>query len=271
VAFTPTFGGLSSGVTNDISAAAFGSFFLFIVVAYFKRPSAWALLVLAGVLLGLGALTKENLLPLSLPFVGVIAFKSWQKRSVKHLVMALLLVYIPASAVSGWWYLRNWMHYGDPLAWNLQALLNPGIALRQPPSLAGYPQDFVGSVWQTFWIAFGKVAEVRADPAAYLGIATFLVLSLIGLARFILFERQRLAEPTLALSLAVPIGAIGLELIALLRFYQSFLGAAHGRFFYPVIAAVAVLIALGLYELLQASWPLPAPSFISVRSWPGRR
>ena len=132
------------------------------------RPRAWRLWLL-GTLFGLAALTKFTVLvviPIALAFV---AFKLWRvdREPPARLAARLLAAALPVAAIAGWFYLRNWMRFGDPLVANWRL---PGAGQtwwQQPgfhtlgyftrfgealvhPYMAGF-RSFWDSGYSTFW------------------------------------------------------------------------------------------------------------------------
>jgi hypothetical protein len=132
------------------------------------RPRVWRLGLL-GALLGLAALTKFTvlvLIPIALAFVAV---RLWRvdREPPARLAARLLAVCLPALAIAGWFYLRNWIELGDPLVANWRL---PGAGhtwWQQPgfhtlayftrfgealvhPYMAGF-RSFWDSGYSTFW------------------------------------------------------------------------------------------------------------------------
>jgi len=83
------------------------------------RPRVWRFALL-GALFGLAALTKFTVLiviPIALAFV---AGKLWRvdREPPARLAARLLAAGLPLVAIAGWFYLRNWLLFGDPLLAN---------------------------------------------------------------------------------------------------------------------------------------------------------
>src|SRR5690606_14272405 len=99
----------------------------------------------------------------------------WRLRLPRALA-AVVLAYGFAALLAGWWFLRNWRLYDDPLAWReWQALagldrtgVTPARLLADMPGLFG-----------TFWADLG----LRLDEAgAVWGFAVLVLLAGVGLA-----------------------------------------------------------------------------------------
>lgn len=256
VAFNPGIIAIMGAVTNDSMATAVGAF---VLLATVKAASAsrWSpgRLLLIGAVAGLAGLTKENLLYLLLPLAMALMLLARRSGSPGYQLMALLAVVVPAIAIGGWWYLRNWTLYGDPLAWKAIALLSPGVIREEEATLAGYAST-LESVAETYWIGFGETSGVRASLPVYLAIWAGCGAALFGLYR--LFRSKMLPAWLPArwkLGLALLAAGVGLALLADLSFDKAFIGAGAGRYFYPVAGAIAVLLALGLYCTARTKIP----------------
>ena len=152
-AFTPMYLFVSASVNNDNLIVPLCSLALLLMVRLVKRqeirckrqdasilhPASCILRhVLLGVVIGLGLLTKASAIAL-LPFVvATVAWEAWQhlkSRSMNHTGLLptpyslfpkimlhalrnLALVLLPALAISGWWFARNFRLYGDWLGLN---------------------------------------------------------------------------------------------------------------------------------------------------------
>ncbi|HOT90187.1 MAG TPA: glycosyltransferase family 39 protein [Anaerolineae bacterium] len=152
-AFTPMYMFISASVNNDNLVVPLCSLALLMMVRIVKsqksevesRKSKVKSYLALGVVIGLGLLTKASAIAL-LPFAAAtIAWEAWQnlqrqienqKSKIKnhpsllptpysllpkialHALRNLALVFLPALAISGWWFYRNFRLYGDWLGLN---------------------------------------------------------------------------------------------------------------------------------------------------------
>lgn len=123
-------------VSNESLHTLLGSLALIasVDVLLVKRPQTWRL-VLLGALFGLAALTKFTvlvLLPVALAFV---AAKLWRvdREPPAHVALRMLAAILPAVAIAGWFYLRNWWLFGDPLLANWGRMPGAGHTWWQQP------------------------------------------------------------------------------------------------------------------------------------------
>jgi hypothetical protein len=91
--------------------------------------------VALGVLLGVGLVTKFTAL-LVTAVGGFFLLVKWLGVDGQPLLRCagrLVIVGGLASAIAGWFYVRNWMHFGDPLMANWGAMPGPTLAWWQQP------------------------------------------------------------------------------------------------------------------------------------------
>ena len=86
----------------------------------------------------------------------------WQRRTLWGIMKWGLIAGGMALLVAGWWFARNWLLYGDPLA--LQAYVRYSARRPEPPSLAELLARAEG-VWRSYWAVFGWF-NVVADRLA---------------------------------------------------------------------------------------------------------
>jgi 4-amino-4-deoxy-L-arabinose transferase-like glycosyltransferase len=252
VAFNPSFIGLSASVTNDSFIAAFGTLTLVGSLTIFlgRNVPSLRLLVLTGLATGLGALSKLNIVSL-LPALAIALLASaWRQGSARLLARNLGFVFGPALILSGWWFWRNWLLYKYPSAFGLVGVINPIVLRDQPPALADYPRFFT-LVGETFWAAFGETANIRVSEPIYPSLLFICLLAFLGLGVYLLRQFRSssvLPAPAMGGVLLLVLSVI-LNITAMIRYDLVYWGAAHGRYLYPTIAAISVLITLGLNEL----------------------
>ncbi len=208
-----------------------------------------------GLVIGLGALSKASALGL-IPLTALgLALSAWQRRAesvLRRLAWffgSFATVLAVSFAIAGWWYLRNWLLYRDPLGLNTFVAI-VGSRLHQPTlrQLLGEWEGFV----KTFWGLFGGV-NVAMEPAVYWVFNALAILGLVGLmialgrALFTRFTFQvsrddpsLITHYSLVILLTWPI----ILFLALIR-WTTITKASQGRLMFPAISAIAVLLALG--------------------------
>jgi len=246
VALNPMFLFIASAVSNDITVAAAAALAAWAALRLALRDgSLLRQSALAGLVLGLALLSKTSAVALG-PMIGAaLLYRSWRERRWRTLILGGLTLTGAMLAVAGWWYLRNWQLYGDPLG--LQVWLQH-FGVRQPkPSLADLWPEFDG-LEMSYWAVFGW-RSLAVDRWLYDLLAVIdrlaLVGWLVGAGRGLWRWRQRRAPDRR--------GIVGLALVwlwliaalaALLR-YMQLIWANHGRLLFPAAAAVGMALFLG--------------------------
>lgn len=247
---------VSASVNNDAMAAFVGSLGLLLMVRIPKLRShkrsndRWSSsLVLLGIVVGLGVLTKLSLLALLPTALLVIAVCTWREYAhlsrSRHLLLIIRdwsWVIVPAVMVSAWWFLRNWRLYGDPTGLNVFVAVQGRRA--SPPTLADWLGEFGTFRW-TYWGLFGGV-NVMAPRAVYW---FFDLLSLAGLVGFVVWmtRRSKSLVGDRGFRILIPVLWAGLLFISVLR-WTWISPAFQGRLVFPGIAGISLLMMLGLRQ-----------------------
>jgi hypothetical protein len=271
-AFNPQFLFIGARISNDTAVTAFSALVLLGTVRLLKRGATRGRLVWLGVTLGLALLSKISALAL-LPLVAVgLVIRAIRQRSFASLIKWGLVVFSLASLVAWWPYLRNWLLYHDPLATNVWLAT---VRLRWPtPSLIELSEEFWG-LEISFWAVFGWM-NILVPEIIYQSLAAMTRLAALGL--LLLVARQLVSNkgpesiengrlPTLLKKWRAFLGSgrrldrpaqfgllllglwFALTFISLLRFMQIQFGA-QGRYLFPAIPAISILIILGLHQFV---------------------
>ena len=188
-AFIPMFVFISASVNNDNLVILLSSLALLLLVRVIRRGASVWLLLEVGAVIGLACLTKLSALGL-LP-LACLALALRYIRTPRHnrerpwfLIFArwigeCALIIVPASLVAGWWYVRNWLFYGDPLGLDMMVTIAGG----RPPlrTLSELVGEFRGFRY-SFWGVLGGFNVLLRPTWVYVLLDFLFVLSLVGLA-----------------------------------------------------------------------------------------
>ena len=187
VAFNPQFLFLSAAVNNDnlvtmLSAAGL----LLAVTALAQRTPqgdqaapSWQLVALMGGVAGLAMLSKLSGLFTPLLVGAALTIIAWRLRSWRAWLGFAALAGGTACLVAGWYYVRNQILFGDPLALSAMFDILPRRAF--PPTTDELLARAQG-IWRSYWAVFGWFNVVTADWIY----AVFTGLTLAGLAGLLL-------------------------------------------------------------------------------------
>ena len=253
VAFLPQFLFISAAVSNDNLIIFLATVMLFLLVRFFgkdlSRTPGWKQAALLGLVLGLALLSKLSGLNLLLLTAGVFLLHACSTRRWRAAMRSLLILALVAAAISGWWYVRNWVLYGDFTA------LGPFLAIvgtrPTPLGFGNFGKEMEGL--RISLLALFGWFNIPVAHWVYQIWDLFLLAAgaglLLGLWRRLRnhphpgqFFRQRLAMLALLAWLA-------LLSISLIRWTMMTPGT-QGRLLFPAIAAIAFFLMLGWREWL---------------------
>jgi len=243
-AFIPQFLFISGSVNNDNLVTALSSLSLFLLFRLIRLGPTWRRYALLGLVLGLACLSKLSALGLlGLTFMGLLIV-SRRQRSASSLVKGGLVILIMVGLLAGWWYLRNWLLYGNATALNMYLALIERRA--RPLTLSRFFYEMRGFK-TSFWALFGWF-NVLADSALYV---FYDLLSLAGLLGFLwgvirgVWHRERFPWASWALLFSwLAIMACGLYL------WTAQTPASQGRLIFPGLPAISLFLFWGLSQLV---------------------
>jgi 4-amino-4-deoxy-L-arabinose transferase-like glycosyltransferase len=192
VAFLPMFVFVSASVNNDNLAVLTSTLGLWLILRLVRdadeeTPTLRRALAL-GLTLGLGALAKVSTLGLFGLAGLTLAYVAYRRKRWQTFIVEGPLLLLVAGLVSGWWYIRNWRLYGDPLGWN--AFLD--IAGRRADTSAPLARlwgERVGFMW-SYWGLFGGVGVPMATWT-YRVLTGLALVSLVGIAVYLTLKFRR--------------------------------------------------------------------------------
>ncbi|MEA3345059.1 MAG: glycosyltransferase family 39 protein, partial [Chloroflexota bacterium] len=279
-AFNPQFLFISARLGNDGAVAGFCSLALWATVRFFNREQAGWQPIWLGTFLGLALLSKVNAIGLLPVVVLAILLKAIRKRSIRSFVLWGGMTFGVALAIAGWWYARNEVLYGDPLLWKAHLTLVPR---REPtPSLGQLYRHEFGSLETSFWAVFGWM-NIPVQEWIFWVLRILTRVAALGLVKLVLsphigsyklqvtscklpkpstcnlpvscLRRQGPTDRQPATSterntqpgLWITVLWLVILFLSLLQFMRVQPGA-QGRYLFPGISAISLLLLLGLSQ-----------------------
>ncbi len=270
VAAIPQVAFIFSSVSNDSMITVISLAVIYwlarLVVRTADTPVVWWEWGVLGVLLGLAALSKLQGLVLLAPAGLTILWAAWQRRSWRLFVNAAALVAVPAVAVAGWWYWRNYVLYGEWLAAN-RLLTITGLRTA-PRTWNGFIGEMNGLRY-SFWGLFGWF-NIPLSGWIYKTLDAVTLLAFAGLAVSGIQQWRRgplnwLDAPAARVRLFLGIWVV--ILVAFMVYWSTFATSSQGRLLFPMLSAFAALLIAGLScwaSGLPHRWRLPALSLLPV-------
>lgn len=208
-----------------------------------------------GVLLGMALLTKATvyvavfLIPLGLL---VAPGGGSDGRSLARSLLGQLLVILGVAAlVSGWWFLRNALVYGGLDVTGLGR--HDAVVVGQPrtgPLTLSLMLDFAMITFRSFWVQLGWMA-VPAEGWVYALLGNLTAVSCAGLLLFVVRSARQAGVLSNPHGLALGLAATAVVLVTVqlvvynLQFFQP-----QGRYLFPAIVPIVLLLLLGLREVI---------------------
>jgi 4-amino-4-deoxy-L-arabinose transferase-like glycosyltransferase len=248
-AFIPSFIYVSSTASNDAAVIALSSLALFQTVSLARDNSCstWRTVVL-GILIGLATLAKLSALPLI--GIGLLAVFLASGGWSQCLRAARKCIVLCASfgAVTGWWFIRNWILYHE---WLGTDTMNRIAGLRaQPPSGLQLWDELRLDIERNFWAAFGS-GNVHPPDSWLILPRTLAVVGLLGcgLALVQAWPRWRKGPAYRKDRWTLVIFAIWVvALVVSLGWWLWHVEHLNGRLLYPLLTPLTLASVYGIYR-----------------------
>jgi 4-amino-4-deoxy-L-arabinose transferase-like glycosyltransferase len=275
IAFLPQFNFLNASISNDPLVVFFCAASLFQLLRMWYGPVSKKRLLLLGVTIGLGMLSKMAGLLMLFYAAGFLAVLSWrQQKAIGPLLRTfgerLLLVGGTALLVGGWLLIRNWQLYGDITATSVFIRLaggdrefTLGRVLREIPGL-----------WRSFFAVFGWMNVAPPFWLYYLwnGLVVTAVVGVgLALLRAVKGGRQfgSLSINKLVEGLLQPPFLLAVWVFVVYGGLVQFLlktPAAQGRLMFPALVPLALGLAYGISQWRQRWLMVAAPTLMLAAS-----
>lgn len=256
VAFNPQFLFISSVINNDnlliLAATATWSQ----MIRALETPEKWRHWVILGLLSSIAILAKINGIVV-LGMTGlVLVYCSISRRSFRMFLCGILAIGLPVTLISGWWFLRNQFLYGDPIGWKVYQQIF-SVNQRLIPLTWKDLADFMETQFHSFWGVFGWMS-INAPMWFYTGIKFLLLVSTVGLGFFIgqgSFSYLGKVQKTVIILYMSVILIQQVFILAIIAGCNS--SCYQGRYLFPVIGPLMLLVSLGLASLIPQRIQLP--------------
>ncbi len=260
VAFNPQFLFMSGVINNDNLVTALSALALLLLLKLMTNPAprAWHYLLLGGVW-GLATLSKLTGAGLGVVIVIGLGITAWRRRQWQPLLLGGALAGTAMLLISGWWFWRNWVLYGDPLAWEAFLLANVNV-LRTVPLRWGEAVQFSFFLTKSFWAMFNY--GIPAPDLFYWFTNVLMLVIVVGLILGLWSGKlHRSRQAYLLIPLLVWGGVV---YVALLRWMRLIVQTDQGRLIFPVIAGLALFGAIGLHAFQRRWIPLTAVTLLAI-------
>jgi 4-amino-4-deoxy-L-arabinose transferase-like glycosyltransferase len=268
VTFQPMFTFATAIVNSDALLILLYSVLLYLAVRIAVDGLSWQVAVAAGVVLGLGMLTKPLVLG-ALPVLALaVVWDTWtmrRERQAWRTMRALMLMGISTLAVCGWWLWRSMqisgsLLYANPTQTGAMPVEHPYYDYTLPRYAWHYVQSLVGGVFVTYWADFGWI-DTPLAPGIYWLLLAVCALAMVGLIIYLVRIWRQPARRQQAAALSVLLTSVPV-LIALIGYntYRTWVadgigwGGMQGRYYLGCVVAAMAGLALGLVSLVPSRW-----------------
>lgn len=268
VAFNPMFLFMAGAVNNDIIAALAGASVTLACVSLLQstrrvregqltwlqkagwKPalpgelsSSWGIIM--GTLFGLALMSKFNLAAIALSIETAVSIVAWRQKSWRLWWRVNILISIFTLLVAGWWFVRNQLLYGEPTGFQRLTEL---WGVRNPADSWGVAVFELPYAWTSLWGRFGY-GQIPLPPIIYTALGWIVVVGLTGLLiPFLRRQREDLNRiwPSLLILLLNVILFFGV----LFNYLLVSPAGPMGRFFFPALPSLALLVFYGLSQFV---------------------
>jgi 4-amino-4-deoxy-L-arabinose transferase-like glycosyltransferase len=270
IAFWPRFVYLSSTINNDNLLYLLATVTLYLLLRLQRDGLNWRSAALLGITLGLTLLTKVSAVFLVFP-VGIgllfVLCKDW--RALRFIPLIGLMVVL----IAGWWYLHNWLQFGDP---TLVSILPPhDTEIIQ----SGHVNLLIGLqnmpwAYQTLWARFGEDRIPVSDLLlrffdglvilAFAGIVSKGIIQKVWRrvsdnSQLLVDRNTPIDNSAVARQWGVIVVVFALAWVGALLYYASVAwNGNQGRYLLPGVAGWAAMLAYGLDTWLLRRWCIVA-------------
>lgn len=267
VAFNPMFLYLSAAINNDVVAAAAGAAVIYACVRLLHDERGltprWG--VWLGLLYGIALMSKFNLAAIIVVIEAAVTWVAWRRGQWRQWLVANLIMIGIAGLLAGWWFVRNQILYGEPTGFERLTEL---WGVRDPRTSFQLAVSELPYAWTSLWGRFGY-GQIPLPSWIYISLLGMLLLSAAGYV-LALARRSRGAgekgekgpgeqvqavavssAPSHPITPTLLLLALNVAVFFAVLFNYLLVSPAGpmGRFFFPALSSLAILMFYGLSEL----------------------
>ncbi|MEL6149976.1 MAG: glycosyltransferase family 39 protein [Chloroflexota bacterium] len=249
VAFLPMFLFIHGSVNNDALSNLMGNLITLLLVWLLKRDTAPTTreYVMIGLAVGVGLLAKGSVGFMIFVVAAVLAILAVRYRDWKIFMVGGLISGVLTNVIAGWWYVRNWVLYGDPTGLNtFLAIVGERLIPANSEQLWAERHSFLNAYWGFFGGV--NVALPKWTYAGFNIIGAFALLSAVVYLLYLLATRQK--NGRWWLMVAVTVVWMAITFISYLR-WTSITPASQGRLVFVALSSTSVWMAVGLCWLFR--------------------
>lgn len=249
--FLPTHINMNSGITNANLADFLSTLLIYLILKTLMKKEDNVLLF--GVIAGLALITRLSVIPIFLVMFFMLLIK--YNQNIINVIKPICIILIIALGISSFFFIRNYMLYGDILGITAMKMSATPDSL---PVSTSWIARLIGWTFITFWAAFGRTNGVFVgNLTSATGITAFIVfysilsiitiIAIFGLYKF--FKNNYLKgwqkKSLIVMGLHLAILSISFVSFSIYNFQPQ------GRLFFPAISTISILFTLGILNILS--------------------
>jgi hypothetical protein len=250
-AFNPMFIAITASVNNDNLVICLSTLGLCLSLQVWREGFTWPRALILALVCTLCAAAKVSGMILFAPAGLAVAAALWRDKQPRWWIPAAGLLFLAVwGGLFGWWYLRNWDLYADPLGNRHMA---ETVGLRQEAiNLPDLIRQEGFSFYAAYWGWFGTL-NILAPMSLFYYTNLLWGLGALGLGLGLMKAPRAWPEliPPLLLLIPLLLGLMGLIQWTMLT------PASQGRLLFPYSAALHSLIAWGMLRIIR-----PGPALL---------
>ena len=242
--FNPMFIHIFTTLTNVVLVSFLATVFISVELFYVKREKPLKITFIQGILLGLGFLTKTNMLSLLFAYV-FLFFTRWKSLKEKFIfkIEEATLFILGFLITSGWYILRSQKLYGQPFEFLILKHLDPAsyhVTLLERVGLLNYWNSFFLTIFKTFWSGYGALT-VNFPQIINIILLIFTLLIILSLTK----SYKNLNE-SLKICVLYVFSVFGGLILVNLNF-----SAMHAKDLFPAYLPLSILFSFGLTKTIK--------------------
>lgn len=243
-AFNPQFLFISGAVNNDNLLVMGASGAWFFAIRALRDPSRWRAWLVVGIWLAVAILAKVSGLVIAAAIGLLLVACALRQRSLRLLIQCVVAVGLPVLLLTGWWFIRNQVLYGDPMGWQVYQEVYRAN-LRTAPLQWSNVQHFFTTQINSFGGLFGWM-NLWAPAWFYTGIRILGLAGLVGLGLFLARRFRSLTDFQKGSFIFLALATVVQEAYLLMTVQYFNESWYQGRYLFSVIGPAMLLLSIGI-------------------------
>jgi 4-amino-4-deoxy-L-arabinose transferase-like glycosyltransferase len=272
VAFVPQHLVMMSAVNNDSLAELLIALVVLQSMRLFRSSTiSRRRLILLGITLGLGLLTKATFYYTAIPIAAIALILHSRRYALR--ITHYVLVFAPALLLGLIWWVRNLSVYGG---FDVMGLARHNAVVVGQPTTAqwlidhgagGLLQRFFTTTYRSFWGQFGWMSTPMPDRE-YLLLGGLCIVALIGWVWWVAARRKRQDAGSKAPHAGTLLSLLFVLTVGGYLYYNVTFVQHQGRYLFPALIPIGLAFAIGWWQVLDKVKNLTARLLSrSVRDW----